>query len=75
MLELIIAILLSMGLNFTNPSDALSHSPEAISKVRADIKFNDLGGENELSKYITTTDDPPPADIVVTVGVDPSDGN
>jgi len=79
MLELIISILLSLGIHFTDPSEGLKNSPDAVIKVQQDPHFESLGGQAELSHYLGSGGDgttpKPPEDIVVTTGVDPQHVN
>ncbi len=52
MIELIITILINLGFNF-NSTNNITINNDAANQIRSDIKFESLGGEQELSRCVT----------------------
>lgn len=64
MIELIITILLSLGVNI-NSTNHFTISNDEANSIRSESNFEALGGEREFSQHVTiSTDDP--NEIVIT---------
>lgn len=68
MLEFIIALLLSLGIQFDDASSMSKLDSETMDKVHAESKYQELGGDKEFTNIFGSKGE---ADIVVTSDPNP----
>lgn len=73
MLELIIALLLSLGIHLDDKSNISNLSKDASDAIKSDSRFDELGGEAALNSFLKGNEigSKSEDDIVVTVDPNP----